>query len=224
MRRASRSQAITHSLAHTPALCPPSITDYQEPSIDTKYNPLYTKNTFANPLTQRSRKHRLLEEKNTDIERENRRLFEKLRRIKLKNAFQSETKLDIVAPLPEDTLFSNEAQKPCFLPQVNSHAHSLNTTKSELNSILTDRKTFVSKYFEELGHLRNIAPRKTEELGNFLCNGWKVRVLLVDEEFVLLRGRQGVKELTKKYKWEKVKDKMAGGLENWVKFKFEFED
>lgn len=212
MRRASRSQAITHSLAHAPTLCPPSITDYQEPALETKYNPLYTKNTFANPLTQRSRKHRLLEEKNTDIERENRRLFEKIRKIKLKNALQSESKLEIVAPLPEETLFSNETSKPFSLPQVNSHAHSLNTTKSELNSILIDRKMFVSKYFEELGHLRNKAPTKTEELGNFQCNGWKVRVLLVDEEFVLLRGRQGVKELTKKYKWERVKDKIAGGL------------
>lgn len=133
-----------------------------------------------------------------------------------------------MGPLPEDTLFSNDTSKPFSLPQVNSHAHhvnpqahsSLNTTKSELNSILTDRKTFVSKYFEELGHLRNKAPAKTEELGNFQCNGWKVRVLLVDEEFVLLRGRQGMKELTKKYKWERVKDKVAGGLENWVKFKF----
>lgn len=62
MRKASRSQAITHSLAHAPVppLCPPTISDFHEPSLDTKYNPLYTKNTFINPLTQRSRKHRLV--------------------------------------------------------------------------------------------------------------------------------------------------------------------
>jgi hypothetical protein len=30
-------------------------------------------------------------------------------------------------------------------------------------------------------------------LGNFICNGWKVKVLLLDEEFILLRGRKGIK-------------------------------
>jgi hypothetical protein len=100
--------------------------------------------------------------------------------------------------------------------------NSLNSTKSDLNNILNDRKTFVSKYFEELVHLRSKVPKKTEELGNFICNGWKVKVLLIDEEFILLRGKQGLKELTKKYKWERVKDKMTTGLEDWVKFKFEF--
>lgn len=46
----------------------------------------------------------------------------------------------------------------------------------------------------------------------------------MDDEFIILRGKQGTKELTKKYRWEKVRGKMAAGLENWVKFKFEFED
>jgi hypothetical protein len=82
----------------------------------------------------------------------------------------------------------------------------------------------VSKYFEELAQLRTRLPKKTEELGNFICNGWRIKALLLEEEFVLLRGKQGTKELTKKYRWEKVRAKMAAGLEDWVKFKFEFED
>jgi hypothetical protein len=103
--------------------------------------------------------------------------------------------------IPSETLLPNPAanstSKPLSLPVV----PSLSSTRSELNSILNDRKTFVSKYFEELAQLRNKLPKKTEELGNFICNGWKIRVLLLDEEFLLLRGKQGTKELTKKYRW-----------------------
>ena len=62
--------------------------------------------------------------------------------------------------------------------------------------------------------------KKTDELGNFICNGWKIKVLLLDDEYVLLRGRRGGKELTKKYMWERVKNKMGNALEEWVKLKF----
>ncbi len=55
-------------------------------------------------------------------------------------------------------------------------------------------------------------------------NGWRVKVLLLDEEYILLRGRKGSKEMTKKYQWERVKSKMSSGLEQWVRFKFEFEE
>jgi len=37
--------------------------------------------------------------------------------------------------------------KPLSLPQIGTSYNSLNTTKSELNSILSDRKKFVNKYF-----------------------------------------------------------------------------
>jgi hypothetical protein len=37
---------------------------------------------------------------------------------------------------------------------------------------------------------------------------------------LILRGKRGTKELTKKYIWERVKNKMNSGLEEWVKFKF----
>lgn len=50
-----------------------------------------------------------------------------------------------------------------------------------------------------------------------------MKVLLLDNEHLLLRGRQGTKEMTKKYLWERVQQKMSNGLEEWVKFKFEFE-
>lgn len=48
--------------------------------------------------------------------------------------------------IPEVVNFGNTI-KPLSLPQVGTSYNSLNTTKSELNSILTDRKTFVNKYF-----------------------------------------------------------------------------
>ena len=56
----------------------------------------------------------------------------------------------------------------------------MGSTRSELKSILTDRKTFVSKYFEEIAELRSKMPKETKELGNFKVNGWKVKVLLLD--------------------------------------------
>jgi len=68
--------------------------------------------------------------------------------------------------------------KPLSLPPVSSN-YSMNTTKSELNNILNDRKTFVNKYFEELTKIRGKV-KKTEELGNFISNGWKIKVLLLD--------------------------------------------
>ncbi len=76
-------------------MTPPRMAEYDVPEQpEKKYSPLYKKTTFFNPHSHRSRKHRLLEEKNTDIERENRRLYEKLRKIKLKNTYQSESKLE----------------------------------------------------------------------------------------------------------------------------------
>lgn len=137
---------ITHSLTPAPPLSPDA-QQYATPELPEKrHSPLYLKQTFVNPHNQRSRKHRLIEEKNVDIERENRRLYEKLRRIKLKNAFQSENKLDALDSVPEGA-FNTTSLKPLSLPQV-SQGHSLNSTKSELTNILSDRKTFVTKYFE----------------------------------------------------------------------------
>jgi hypothetical protein len=88
----------------------------------------------------------------------------------------------------------------------------MNNTKSEINSILTDRKTFVHNYFEELSILGGRTAKTTEELGTYVCNGWNVKVLLIDGTFVLLRGKRGSKELTKKYLFEKVKNKISNGL------------
>ena len=61
-----KNYSITHSLTPLAVPSPPKPA-LDPPIIDPKYSPLYTRNSFANPLTQRSRKHRLLEEKNTDI-------------------------------------------------------------------------------------------------------------------------------------------------------------
>ena len=63
----------------------------------------------------------------------------------MKNTYQSEDKLNPDSS-PEPNDFGN-TMKPLSLPQVSSH-YSMNSTKSELNNILNDRKTFVSKYFE----------------------------------------------------------------------------
>lgn len=76
------------------------------------------------------------------------------------------------------------------------------------------------KYFDELDKIRGKLAKKTEELGNFMVNGWRIKVLLLDDEFILLRGKKGGKELTKKYIWSKVRQKIIGGLEPWVKLKF----
>ena len=55
--------------------------------------------------------------------------------------------------IPEINNFTTTI-KPVSLPQV-SHHNSLNKTKSELNNILNDRKTFVHKYFDELDKVRS---------------------------------------------------------------------
>jgi len=41
--------------------------------------------------------------------------------------------------------------------------------------------------------LRNKPPKKTEELGNFNAHGWKIKALLLDDEFIVLRGKKGIK-------------------------------
>ena len=57
-------------------------------------------------------------------------------------------------------------------------------------------------------------------MGNFICNGWKIKVLLLDDEDLVLRGKKGGKELNKKYLWSRVKSKMSAGMEEWVKMKY----
>jgi hypothetical protein len=44
--------------------------------------------------------------------------------------------------------------------------------------------------------------------------------MLLDDQFIVLRGTKGTKELNKKYNWEKVQLKLTNGLEEWVKLKF----
>ena len=100
----------------------------------------------------------------------------------------------------------------------------MNSTKSELNNILNNTKTFVNKYFDDLDKIRGKMVKKTEELGNFESNGWKIKVLLFDDTHICLRGKKGIRELTKKYIWNKVRSKMTNGLENWVRLKYEFEE
>ena len=64
-----------------------------------------------------------------------------------------------------------------------------------------------------------------KEIGNFEWFGWKVKVMLMNHgEFIAVRGRKGrKKEVTKKYIYERVKNKVEKGLEEWVRNKFEFE-
>lgn len=49
-------------------------------------------------------------------------------------------------------------------------------------------------------------------------------MILVDEKNLVLVGKKGRKDLTKKYLYAKVKDKMENGLEEWVKYKYSFEN
>ena len=63
-------------------------------------------------------------------------------------------------------------------------------------------------------------PKKTEDLGNFEINKWKIKAVLVNEEYIVLKGKKGSKQLIKKYQWDRVKNKIADGLENWIRYKF----
>ena len=67
----------------------------------------------------------------------------------------------------------------------------MNSTKSHLTNILDDRITFVEKYFTDLKEKK--AKKVTEhELGIFSTeNRWKIKVLLVDGENLLLIGKKG---------------------------------
>ena len=225
MRSRVRSLGITHSL--TPLLYPSENANYALPEPNKRHSPMPRPIQHYNPHNQRSRKHRLMEEKNTEIERENRRLYEKIRKIKIKNAYQSESNLEQGTEVPDQrgTSHNMSINRPIELPKVDNNHNSLGSTRSELKSILSDRKTFVSKYFEELASMRDKMPKSTEELAQFVCNGWKVKVLLVDRQYLLLRGRKhGGKELTKKYLYSRVRHKMEVNMEDWVRMKFEFED
>lgn len=108
--------------------------------------------------------------------------------------------------------------KPLSLPQI--QANSMNSTKSELNCILSDRKTFVSKYFEDINKNSKKGVKKTQQLGNFITNGWKIKALLLDDQYIVLHARKGSREMTKKYLWARVRTRMNNGLEQWVQLKF----
>lgn len=98
----------------------------------------------------------MMEEKNIEIEKGNRMLYQKIRKIKLKNVFKSDKKVDIShQPEEEDILFSMNNTKGVSLPHVSNKFSTLNSTNSQLTCILEDRKTFVNKYFEELTVIRN---------------------------------------------------------------------
>lgn len=67
----------------------------------------------------------------------------------MKNTFQSDSKLEYVVELPESRGMGHAVSRPIELPKVEQvNTSSLGSTQSELRSILSDRKTFVSKYFE----------------------------------------------------------------------------
>lgn len=53
-----------------------------------------------------------------------------------------------------------------------------------------------------------------------MINKWRIKCLLLDDEYIVLHGKKNGKELTKKYMWERVKHKMSNGLEEWVKLKY----
>lgn len=77
--------------------------------------------------------------------------------------------------IPEAVDFGN-TMKPLSLPQVGHHA-SMNSTKSELNTILSDRKTFVNKYFEELTKIRGKGTKRLKNLATSSSTGGKSRRL-----------------------------------------------
>lgn len=87
------------------------------------------------------------------------------------------------------------------------------TTQSQLTTILDNRKTFVDSYFKDIDNVRERLKEKPQQLGNFVCGDWKLRVYLIkDGNFVVIKGKKGKKQLTKKYVWEKVHAKMEGTI------------
>ena len=106
-------------------------------------------------------------------------LYEKIRKIKLKNMFQSEKKIEPESEDDSANIFEG-LSKHLVLPQINeikkSHKSSttisnrmpsMSSTKSYLDSILEDRGNFIEKYFIDLTHKKN-NKSPDEELGNFL--------------------------------------------------------
>lgn len=87
------------------------------------------------------------------------------------------------------------------------------------------RNKYAEKYFADLlEKQKKLQNLHTEEIGNFVCFGWKVKAVLLEHgEFLVLKGRKGKKEVTKKYIYEKVKSKTDKNFEEWVSGKFEFE-
>lgn len=63
---------------------------------------------------------------------------------------------------------------------------------------------FVQKYFNDLNLNRKKLNEK--ELGVINTqNGWKVKVLLVNEQNILLIGKKGRNQMSKKYLYQKVR-------------------
>ncbi len=90
-------------------------------------------------------------------------LYEKIRKIKLKNMFHSQKKIEPEYLGEQIGLNNNQFSKNYMLPQINdikksiktsttlsNKMLSMNSTKSHLNNILEDRTTFVEKYFTDL--------------------------------------------------------------------------
>ena len=73
---------ITHFL--TPKLLPKEEVMWDKgeiPQLPQKQKPTLSPQNHFNPYKERSRKHRLLEERNTEIEKRNRMLYEKIQKI-----------------------------------------------------------------------------------------------------------------------------------------------
>lgn len=89
--RKKRSWAITHSL--TPQPTGKRVLEWDE-EIPELPLPKKAENPYnhSNILRQRSRKHRLIDEKNTEIERNNRILIEKLKKIKERSPVKEKPK------------------------------------------------------------------------------------------------------------------------------------
>ena len=91
-------------------------------------------------------------------------------------------------------MVTKTTNKPLSLPQVSNHVNSMRTTcsKSELSNIFEDRNGFMDKYFDSIHSARH-SKFMTKDLGEYSAYGWTVKVLILEDNFIVLKGQKGKK-------------------------------
>lgn len=171
-----------------------------------------------------TKKTRLEEERNTEIEKNNRMLYEKIRKIMLKGRSRSENKSSPMLPeMPQNKQMMLTFMKTSELPQLQPLS-SRSKPKSSLNDILEHRSKYINGYFESINEAReNLRNKVGEQLEAVVVGKWTVHGVIYDD-CVVLRGVTGDRELSKKYPYARVALKVREHYKEWVNDKFGFEE